>query len=176
MRKGWDALSPNVRKRYERAGITKRRYEYGEPLAKARGHATTPERPARADETPDRYRDYLHRKGLGHGMIVITTTGVEVVEGMPFGDRSLVGKHLNAVQQFLATGKTIPSRFGLKSKLSDFTGKTVKGFRPDSDLLETFTLETDPRNLTSFRFLGMLDFLDVYEDAGVMAALGRQSR
>lgn len=42
-RKGWTTLKPATRQRYERNGITRQSYEAGASLAKARGHATTPE-------------------------------------------------------------------------------------------------------------------------------------
>lgn len=42
-RKGWDSLSPNYRRRLEKAGLSKSDYESGVSLSKARGHAKTPE-------------------------------------------------------------------------------------------------------------------------------------
>lgn len=42
MRKGWDNLSPAYRHRLERSGITRRLYERGEPITRARGHFTSP--------------------------------------------------------------------------------------------------------------------------------------
>ena len=44
-RKGWNSLSPEYRKRLEKAGISKTDYESGQSLRTARGHANTPERP-----------------------------------------------------------------------------------------------------------------------------------
>jgi hypothetical protein len=44
-RKGWDALSPQYRKRLQKAGISKSDYEGGQSLSKARGHERTPEHP-----------------------------------------------------------------------------------------------------------------------------------
>jgi len=49
-RKGWDALSPEYRKRIEKAGLSKADYEAGGSLKKARGHSNTPERPSQYDK------------------------------------------------------------------------------------------------------------------------------
>jgi hypothetical protein len=60
--RNWDTLSAAYRKRLERAGITKRQYESGASLEKARGHGQTPEHPERAREPepgkPDKYKRY----------------------------------------------------------------------------------------------------------------------
>jgi len=61
-KRDWQALSAAYRKRLSRAGITKRQYESGKSLAKARGHGSTPERPERAAKKPERYSDYLIRQ------------------------------------------------------------------------------------------------------------------
>lgn len=45
-RKGWEQLTPGYRQRLERAGISKRDYETGTSIRKARGHERTPERPS----------------------------------------------------------------------------------------------------------------------------------
>ena len=58
----WDALSPEYRKRLERGGLNKRRYESGESLKAARGHAATPERPRDAHKSPDKFPEYRQRK------------------------------------------------------------------------------------------------------------------
>jgi hypothetical protein len=50
-RKGWDNLSDSYRKRLQRSGITKSKYNSGRPLAKARGHTS------RARETQIRQVD-----------------------------------------------------------------------------------------------------------------------
>lgn len=50
-RKGWDALSTGYKARLEKAGITKSDYDAGGSIQKARGHATTPERPSQANPT-----------------------------------------------------------------------------------------------------------------------------
>jgi hypothetical protein len=63
--RNWDGLSPAYRKRLERAGITRRAYESGASLQKARGHESTPERPERAREPepgkPDKYKKYREK-------------------------------------------------------------------------------------------------------------------
>lgn len=55
-RAGWANLSPETRERYKRNGITKRGYDRGESLKKARGHEKTPERPSSYD--PKQYPQY----------------------------------------------------------------------------------------------------------------------
>lgn len=60
----WDNLSSAYRARLSRAGITKRDYESNSPELRARrraarGHATTPERPERAQRNPAKYATYL---------------------------------------------------------------------------------------------------------------------
>lgn len=57
----WNALSPAYRKRLERSGISREQYLRGNKLSAARGHRSTPERPARAAKNPARYKDYLTR-------------------------------------------------------------------------------------------------------------------
>ena len=62
--KSWDNLSSAYRARLARAGITKRDYETNSPELRAkrkaaRGHATTPERPERAQRNPAKYATYL---------------------------------------------------------------------------------------------------------------------
>jgi hypothetical protein len=52
-------LARSTQIRYERAGIGREQYESGVSLAKARGHAKTPEHPTDAVRNPERYRDYL---------------------------------------------------------------------------------------------------------------------
>jgi hypothetical protein len=42
-RKGWESLSDSYRKRLTRSGISKSEYQSGKSIAKARGHAATPE-------------------------------------------------------------------------------------------------------------------------------------
>jgi hypothetical protein len=69
-RKGWSELSPGYRTRLSKAGITKRQYDSGASLAKARGHAETPEHGIReALRKPARFRKYVQKRftgGIGH--------------------------------------------------------------------------------------------------------------
>jgi hypothetical protein len=60
--RNWDALSAGYRKRLQSAGITRRQYESGVSLSKARGHAETPERPERAEKQPGKYQKYEAKK------------------------------------------------------------------------------------------------------------------
>lgn len=62
-KRDWNSLSPGYQKRLKGAGITKRQYESGASLQKARGHSQTPEHPERAGPTPppgtpDKYKRY----------------------------------------------------------------------------------------------------------------------
>lgn len=61
-RKGWDALSPGYRRRLEKNGITKARYDRGHKLDVARGHAETPEHGLKqARRNPVKYRKYIQK-------------------------------------------------------------------------------------------------------------------
>jgi hypothetical protein len=60
--RNWAGLSPGYRKRLEKGGVTKRQYESGQSLEKARGHEHTPERPERASTKDEAYKDYRDRK------------------------------------------------------------------------------------------------------------------
>lgn len=165
-RKGWDTLSSPVRRRYERAGITRAQYQSGASLSTARGHGRTPERPERAERAPDKYRDYLRNKRPG--MHVTTTEGVVIVYGMGSGERSLVGKHNNSVRDFLngrPQGANVVPLTGPR-KLPDFRGMTVQGYRDTGSPLETFTLGTDPTVLSRYAQQGQLDFVSIYATTG----------
>jgi hypothetical protein len=61
-RSSWDQLSAPYRSRLERGGVSKSDYDSGRSLGDARGHAKTPERPERADNAPDKYREYRARR------------------------------------------------------------------------------------------------------------------
>lgn len=61
-RKSWESLTPKYRARLSRGGITKSKYESGASLAKARGHAKTPEHPREAARNPERYREYNRKR------------------------------------------------------------------------------------------------------------------
>lgn len=174
-RKGWNLLSPGVRSRYERAGVSRGEYESGTSLAAARGHGKTPERPSRAKKSPNRYRGYLQR--TDNGMRVITSQGVITVFGMGSAERSLVGSHENAVKALMNSGgpgsgrkpSVVPfrnrKRAWRKPEPEDFRNLTVTGYRvKKGGVLETFELETDPSQLGRLAYLGELDFTSVYED------------
>ncbi len=77
-------------------------------------------------------------------MRVVTTTGVRVVTTRGSGARSLVGRHFNAVTDFLRTGDT--------SLLDPFRAKQVGGQ----------TLETDPDVIVEWWRQQQMDFLDIY--------------
>lgn len=56
-RKGWSELSASYRGRLVSGGVTRRQYEAGASLKKARGHSLTPERPLRVVKVaPNRVR------------------------------------------------------------------------------------------------------------------------
>ena len=62
----WDALSPAYRARLERNGVTRQSYTSGAKLAKARGHAKTPEHGVKdAARNPAKYKDYLNKRPTG---------------------------------------------------------------------------------------------------------------
>lgn len=61
-RRSWESLSPAYRQRLQRNGISPAQYRAGESLSKARGHAKTPERPARASKNPEKYPEYIEKR------------------------------------------------------------------------------------------------------------------
>jgi len=158
-RRSWDSLSAMYRRRLEKNGIGRTSYQAGVPLSGARGHAGTPERPERAERKPDSYRGYLRRRGTG--MRMVTTDGVQIVQGLAQRERSLVGKHDNAVRNYLQAGREIPSPY--VSKLGDFEGKTVRGCRPRSEVLADFEFETRETYLDYREGRGEVRFESIYE-------------
>lgn len=60
----WTALKESYRKRLEKNGITRRMYESGASLSKARGHGKTPEHPEDAykGKNAEKYAEYRYRK------------------------------------------------------------------------------------------------------------------
>lgn len=61
-RKGWDSLTSDYRKRLESNGISKKDYESGKSIAKARGHGHTPERPHKFDRKNPQYAPYVQQQ------------------------------------------------------------------------------------------------------------------
>jgi hypothetical protein len=141
-RVGWDALSTSQRRRYERAGITGADYSAGVPLAAARGHAATPERPARAEATPDRYRSYLGKRRAP--MRAVTTEGVQPLLGLSKAEARIVAQHENAVKHYLNSGDT--------TSLDTFQGVQVAGQE----------LETRTNSLDWLAITGDVRFESIY--------------
>lgn len=61
-RRGWDNLSAQYRARLQRSGTTRRQYESGASLRKARGHAQTPEHPGQGVSRPEFQPYYQQRQ------------------------------------------------------------------------------------------------------------------
>ena len=158
-RRPWSDLTAVYRRRLERHGVTRQAYESGAPLTGARGHAFTPERPSRAERTPDRYRAYLRRQGTG--MRMVTTEGVQILQGLSRAERSLVGAHDNAVRAYLGHGGEIGSPY--RSRLTDFHGRTVRGYLPGSDDLADFEFETGEDHIDFYEGRGQIRFESIYE-------------
>jgi hypothetical protein len=59
MARNWDSLASSTQRRYERAGVTRSQYEGGISLKAARGHASTPERPAQGYRNPEQFSSYV---------------------------------------------------------------------------------------------------------------------
>jgi len=81
-------------------------------------------------------------------MRLITAHGVEAIEIADEQQRSVVGRHSNAVGRFLATGDT--------DVLAPFVGVVIA----DRELL------TDPHQLESWAAHGELEFEDLYDVTG----------
>ncbi len=148
----WKVLKPATRQRYQKAGITRSDYLRGASLSAARGHSQTPERPERAANNPQRYSRY-NRRG-GKTMRVVSTSGVREVQHLSKAERSLVGKHWNAVKEYLN---------GLDDNgdgLAAFEGRTVNGVE----------LETRTNALDWWATRGDLGFESLYPNAATMPA------
>jgi hypothetical protein len=61
-RRVWETLSESYRARLQKGGITKSKYEAGESLKAARGHATTPENSREYQRNPGRFKEYRERR------------------------------------------------------------------------------------------------------------------
>ena len=141
--RNWDALAEPTRRRYQRAGVTRAGYESGQSLTAARGHKRTPEHPGRAGADPDRYHGYL----VGKGRLSIrmdSTEGTVYVTRVNAPNRSLIGKHSNAVRAYLA---------GLDpggKQLATFRGRRIAGYeletRGDALQLRSFQDRSDNEN------------------------------
>lgn len=92
-------------------------------------------------------------------MRVVTREGVVTVEGLSRAEKSVVGRHDNAVRRLLTPG----SAFGHAQRLPDFDDASVTGYRRGSDKVESFRLETRPEWLEFFEGRGLLRFESVYE-------------
>lgn len=156
-RRPFDSLTPAYRRRLERGGIKRSAYESGAQLSAARGHAATPERPARADNKVTYLAYRAHRD---QAMRVLTTNGVQTISGMTAAERSVVGRHLNAVRWYLNHGRT-------NSILPTFKGKYVTGYTSADNFAAPVTvkLETGYAAVESLQRSGQLDFLSIYPDA-----------
>lgn len=82
-------------------------------------------------------------------MRMLTTSGVEVL-AVEFGSEaaSTIGRHWNAVKDFLNTGQT--------AGLEPFRGTRILLYR----------FETDPDRIERWAQRGELDFEDIYESGG----------
>lgn len=156
-RRPWESLSLAYRKRLERGEVTRSLYESGARLTSARGHSTTPERPARADSKAD-YLAYRARRA--QAMHVMTTDGQQVIAGMTTAERSLVARHLNATKWYLSHGRA-------NSVLPSFAGDAVTGYSSFDGYSEPVTVELETRfeRLNALQRSGALDFLGIYADA-----------
>jgi len=148
----WKALKPATRQRYQKAGITRTDYLRGVSLSAARGHSQTPERPERAGNNPRRYSRYTRRGGKT--MRVVSTSGVQDVQHLSKAERSVVGRHSNAVQDYLN------GRDENGDGLAAFEGRTVNGVELDTgrDALDWWATHGD------------LSFESLYPDAATMPA------
>jgi hypothetical protein len=62
IRKGWNQLSQSYRNRLSKGGMTEARYNAGESLKKARGHAKTPENKRELEKHPEKFGEYRERQ------------------------------------------------------------------------------------------------------------------
>lgn len=69
-RRVWSALSNAYRTRLARGGVTKKMYESGAPLGKARGHEKTPEHPEDVVRNPSRYPEYMQKSALWQNQVI----------------------------------------------------------------------------------------------------------
>lgn len=97
--------------------------------------------------------DRRYRALHSNPMRVITTDDVQTLVALTDTDRSIVGRHLNAVRQYLNNGIT-------NSRLADFDGVTVTGYSPDDHYPSpiTVTLDTNPRSIADRAWASEIDF------------------
>ncbi len=160
-RRQWAELSTAYRRRLERAGISSSSYESGASLQGARGHAATPERPARAERNATVYARYIRARVKP--MRVATREGVRIVTVPAVRDRSDVGTYDNAVKNMLG-GVNPMRRYGQEAgvNLASFDGATIQGFIGASDELQTLSLLTDEKELTARYYTGELRYEQIY--------------
>lgn len=86
-------------------------------------------------------------------MSVITTRDVQTLVALTDTDRSIVGRHLNAVRQYLMYGIT-------DSRLADFDGVTVTGYGSDDNYYSpiTVTLDANPCSIEVKNRVSEIDF------------------
>jgi len=89
--------------------------------------------------TSNKIADRRYRASHSKRMRVATTEGVQTLMALTDTDRSIVGRHLYAVRQYLMYGIT-------NSILADFEGVTVTGYSPDDNYHSpiTVTLDANP--------------------------------
>jgi len=86
-------------------------------------------------------------------MSVITTRDVQTLVALTDTDRSIVGRHLNTVRQYLIYVIT-------DSRLADFDGFTVTGYNPDDNYYSpiTVTLDANPCSIADRAWASEIDF------------------
>lgn len=165
-------ISEDYEKRLRRRGIGRREFESGRVSSRrmraARGKANTPERPSLAEKEPQRYREYLkrtiqrqqdpsdRRRSLSpiriyareHGLILRVVPSQE--------ERTLIGKHNNAVKRFLRTGD--------RAALDMFFGKKIAGFDPITGDEALYELETESAILVYEDSEGRAAYEHLYAD------------
>lgn len=171
-RKGWDDLSNSYRGRLERAGFTRERYEAGESLARARGHAATPEHPLPATQLPpENYKKWFAAK-YGNPIKTLTTEGEIALFGVSKADRSLIGSHWNAMRSWLLRipmpdAWWWPKNNNVDDALQAFLGRTVIGEAFVNGALVggrgQYELLTHPDDIETWMYGGELSFEDIYE-------------
>lgn len=100
-RKGWSDLSTGYRRRLERDGITRSKYERGTDLGKARGHGRTPEHPLPPGKpVPKRYERWYNKR-YNQPIKMLSSDGEVFLVSVSRTARSRIGSHWNAVHSAL---------------------------------------------------------------------------
>ncbi|GAU71623.1 hypothetical protein SSP35_59_00030 [Streptomyces sp. NBRC 110611] len=170
-RKGWNDLSPDYRRRLERAGIGQIAYAAGVDLSVARGHKETPERPTQAERWPERYAGYTERRSRRQRTTRALTVerGEIFITGLRSADWRKVSAHWSFVDEFfrrLRLGTPIEMAVYVLRHFNGPKGR-IGGYRQayGGAQVPVYHLVTDPNVLLRWRRSFGAQIFRMYDDS-----------